>query len=115
MSSGASAAWVTTGQDDAGVPFGTRLQDLAEQLGNELALVTLAPGGGAQGLTFAQLDTRANQWGRALVAAGAEIGSLVALAIPNSEHLVLAPFRCRCAGICRSGNGRVCWRRSNRP
>jgi bile acid-coenzyme A ligase len=94
VSSGTSAGWVATGQDDAGVPFGTRLQDLAEHLGDEPALVTLAPDGGAQGLTFAQLDGRANQWGRALVAAGAEIGSLVALAIPNSEHLVLAALGC---------------------
>src|SRR6202012_1701401 len=36
----------------------------------------------------------ANQWGRALTAGGAEIGSLVALAIPNSEHLVLAVLGC---------------------
>jgi bile acid-coenzyme A ligase len=94
MSSGASAAWVATRQDDDGVPFGTRLQDLAEQLGAEPALVTLAPDGCAQRLTFAQLDARANQWGRALAMAGAEIGSLVALAIPNSEHLILAALGC---------------------
>lgn len=94
MSSGASAGWEATNRDDDGVPFGTRLQDLAEQRGDEPALVTLAPDGNAQRLTFAQLDTRANQWGRALVAAGAEIGSLVALAIPNSEHLVLAALGC---------------------
>jgi bile acid-coenzyme A ligase len=94
MSSGASAGWVATGQDDDEVPFGTRLQDLAQQLGDEPALVALALDGSARRLTFAQLDNRANQWGRALVAAGAEVGSLVALAIPNSEHLVLAALGC---------------------
>jgi bile acid-coenzyme A ligase len=41
-------------------------------------------------MTFAELDGRANQWGRALAAAGAQLGSLVALGIPNSEQLVLA-------------------------
>ncbi|MBO0880235.1 MAG: AMP-binding protein, partial [Mycobacterium sp.] len=56
--------------------------------------IMLAPDASAQRLTFAQLNTRANQWGRALAAAGAEIGSLVALAIPNSEHLVLAALGC---------------------
>ena len=45
-------------------------------------------------MTFAELDRRANQWGRALTASGAEIGSLVALAIPNSEQLVLAVLGC---------------------
>jgi bile acid-coenzyme A ligase len=94
MSSGASAGWVVTGRDDYGVPFGARLRDLAQQLSDELGLITLAPDGSAQKLTFAQLDSRANQWGRALVAAGAEIGSLVALAIPNSEDLVLAALGC---------------------
>ena len=57
-------------------------------------MVILAPDGTAQNLTFAQIDARANQWGRALAAAGADIGSLVALGIPNSEHLVLAALGC---------------------
>ncbi|MGH3577396.1 MAG: AMP-binding protein, partial [Mycobacterium sp.] len=94
MSAGAIAAGVAPGQQDDGVPFGARLQQLAEQLGDEPALVTLAPDGDAHRLTFAELDVRANQWGRALAAAGAELGSLVALAIPNSEHLVLAALGC---------------------
>jgi bile acid-coenzyme A ligase len=90
VSTGTLAAGQAPGQQDDGVPFGTRLQDLAEQRGEELALVTLAPDGTAHKLTFAQLDVRANQWGRALAADGAKFGSLVALEIPNSEHLVLA-------------------------
>jgi bile acid-coenzyme A ligase len=94
VSAGAFAAGVTPCQDDNGVPFGTRLQELAEQLGDEAALVTLAPDGNPRSLTFAQLDARANQWGRALAATGAGIGSLVALAIPNSEHLELAALGC---------------------
>jgi bile acid-coenzyme A ligase len=94
VSAGTLAAGQAPGQQDDGVPFGTRLQDLAEQRGEELALVTLAPDGTAHDLTFAQLDVRANQWGRALAADGAKFGSLVALGIPNSEHLVLAALGC---------------------
>jgi bile acid-coenzyme A ligase len=45
-------------------------------------------------MTFAELDRRANQWGRALAAAGATVGSLVALAIPNSQQLMLAALGC---------------------
>ncbi|MGH3968723.1 MAG: class I adenylate-forming enzyme family protein, partial [Mycobacterium sp.] len=94
MSTGPIAAGVALGQGDGGVPFGTRLQELAGERGAELAVVTLAPDGNARSLTFAELDTRANQWGRALAAAGADTGSLVALAIPNCEHLVLAALGC---------------------
>jgi acyl-CoA synthetase (AMP-forming)/AMP-acid ligase II len=82
------------GATDDGVPFGTRLQELAKQVGNEPALVTLAPDGSAQRLTFAQLDACANQWGRALTVTGTEFSSLVALGIPNSAHRVLATLGC---------------------
>lgn len=81
------------GTDD-GIPFGLRLQQLADQRGEEQALVTLAPDGAAHSLSFAELDTCANKWGRALAASGADAGSLVALGIPNSEHLVLAALGC---------------------
>ena len=57
-------------------------------------MTVVALDGTAQSLTFGELDARANQWGRALAANGAQTGSLVALAIPNSEHLVLAALGC---------------------
>ena len=75
---------------DEGIPFGTKLQQLAEQRHNEKALTIVGLDGTALSLTFGELDARANQWGRALAADGASTGSLVALAIPNSQHLVLA-------------------------
>jgi bile acid-coenzyme A ligase len=79
---------------DEGIPFGVKLQQLAEQRRDDTALTIIARDGTAHSMTFAELDGRANQWGRALAAAGADIGSLVALAIPNSEHLVLAALGC---------------------
>lgn len=94
MSTGPIAAGVAVGQGDGGVPFGARLQELADEFGDEVAVVIVAPEGNAHSLTFAELDARANQWGRALAAAGADTGSLVALAIPNSEHLVLTALGC---------------------
>ena len=57
-------------------------------------MTVVALDGTAQSLTFGELDARANQWGRALAANGAGAGSLVALAIPNSQHLVLAALGC---------------------
>jgi bile acid-coenzyme A ligase len=94
VSTGELAAGEAPGQHDEEVPFGTKLQQLAEQRRNHTAVTIVARDGTAHSMTFAELDAQANQWGRALAAVGAEIGSLVALAIPNSEQLVLAALGC---------------------
>lgn len=94
MTTEPAAAAVTANPLAGGVPFGTRLQDLAEQRSDEPALTTVAADGSTRTLTFAELEARANQWGRALDASGAHIGSRVAIAIPNSMHLVLATLGC---------------------
>ena len=49
-----------------GIPFGTKLQELAERCPDEPAVTNIALDGTAQALTFGELDARANQWGRAL-------------------------------------------------
>jgi len=77
-----------------GVPFGDRLAQLAEQRRDDPAVTVVALDGTAQSLTFGELDARANQWGRALTSGGAHTGSFVALAIPNSQHLVLGALGC---------------------
>jgi bile acid-coenzyme A ligase len=94
MSTQPSASGVAVTPPDEGIPFGTKLQQLAEQRGDDTAVTVIARDGTAHSLTFAELDGRANQWGRALAAAGAEVGSLVALAIPNSQQFVLAALGC---------------------
>lgn len=94
MSSEPVAAEAAANPFADGVPFGTKLRELAEQRGNDAGVTIVALDGTAQTLTFGELDARANQWGRALAASGAAIGSLVALAIPNSQHLVLATLGC---------------------
>src|ERR1700729_1685462 len=94
MSTGPVAAEEAAQPLDEGIPFGAKLQQLAEQRCDDTALTVIARDGTAHSMTFAELDGWANQWGRALRASGAEIGSLVALAIPNSEQLVLAVLGC---------------------
>ncbi|MBW0013442.1 class I adenylate-forming enzyme family protein [Mycobacterium sp.] len=79
---------------DEGIPFGTKLAELAEQRRDDQAVTVVALDGTADTLTFGQLEAGANQWARALVAAGAQAGSLVALGIPNSVHLILATLGC---------------------
>lgn len=94
MSTESAAAGVTPNPFADGVPFGTKLAQLASERPDDVAVTVVALDGTAQQLTFGELDVRANQWGRALAAAGAQTGSLVALAIPNSQHLVLAALGC---------------------
>ncbi|MDT5141076.1 MAG: bile acid-coenzyme ligase [Mycobacterium sp.] len=94
MSTEPAASGAISNLLDEGIPFGTKLAELAEQRGDEPAVTIVALDGTAHSLTFGELDARANQWGRALAANGADMGSLVALAIPNSQHLVLATLGC---------------------
>ncbi|MGA8329648.1 MAG: AMP-binding protein, partial [Mycobacterium sp.] len=94
MSTQAATSGLNVTPPDDGIPFGSKLAQLAEQRGDDTALTIIAGDGSAHSMTFAELDRRANQWGRALAAASAEIGSLVALAIPNSYELVLAALGC---------------------
>jgi bile acid-coenzyme A ligase len=80
-------------QEDA-VPFGSQLHRRAVADPDGIALVIVAPDGSEQAVAWDELDRRANQWGRALAAAGAQVGSLVALAIPNSDDLLLSTLGC---------------------
>ncbi|WP_412178200.1 class I adenylate-forming enzyme family protein [Mycolicibacter heraklionensis] len=79
---------------DVGTPFGERLRILSQENPAAVALVVVRPDGSDVTLTWSELEGRANQWGRALAEAGAEVGSMVALAIPNSPDLVLATLGC---------------------
>jgi bile acid-coenzyme A ligase len=94
MSTEPAASGAISNLLDEGIPFGTKLAELAEERRDEPAVTIVALDGTAHSLTFGELDARANQWGRALAANGADMGSLVALAIPNSQHLVLATLGC---------------------
>jgi bile acid-coenzyme A ligase len=94
MTTQAAGGGLNVTPPEDGIPFGSKLAQLAEQRGGDTALTIVAGDGTAHSMTFAELDRRANQWGRALAAAGAEIGSPVALAIPNSHQLVLAALGC---------------------
>ncbi|MGB8390531.1 class I adenylate-forming enzyme family protein [Mycobacterium sp.] len=77
-----------------GVPFGVQLHHRACSDPDGVGLVTVALDGSESFLTWHQLDRRANQWGRAMADAGVRLGALVALAIPNSEDLVLSILGC---------------------
>jgi bile acid-coenzyme A ligase len=79
---------------DDPVPFGTRLTQITFERPDEVAVISVAPDGGERVLTFSQMESGANRWARELGAAGAALGSHVALVIPNSIELVLAAHGC---------------------
>ncbi len=84
----------TVDEPGEGVPFGTRISDIASADPNGIGLVTVAADANERVLTWGQLDLGANQWARELVELGASQGSFVAIAIPNSQELVLAVLGC---------------------
>src|SRR5262245_48707855 len=63
------------GDVDEGVPYGTRLTQIAAERPDDVAVTTVAPDGGERVLTLSQLESGANRWGRELAASGAKVGS----------------------------------------
>jgi len=74
----------------AAIPYGVRLQQLAEADPDHVGLIVVAPDRSESRLSWGELNRRANQWARALGEGGAREGAFVACAIPNSVDLILA-------------------------
>lgn len=75
---------------DTGTSFGAQLQQRRVIDPDGVGLTVIDIRGMERHLTWAELDNRANQWGRTLAARGAGAGSLVAIAVRNSAEFVLA-------------------------
>jgi bile acid-coenzyme A ligase len=73
--------------DDA-VPYGTRLGQLAETLGEATAVIFVDVDGGEHTVSWRELDTRSNQLAHVLAERGLGVGDRLAVGLPNSiEHL----------------------------
>jgi bile acid-coenzyme A ligase len=77
-----------------GVPFGTRLSELASSDPDGIGLVTVAADGSERTLSWQGLESGANRFARELLVRGATHGSLIAIVIPNSRDLVLSVLAC---------------------
>jgi bile acid-coenzyme A ligase len=77
-----------------GIPFGSKLGQLAAADPDGVAAIVVTNDGSDRELTWSALEAGANQWGRVLQAYGAGIGDRVALAVQNSADLVLAVLGC---------------------
>ena len=75
------------GSDPAKVTFGRRLQMLADERGNDPALVFATVAGPEIVVSWSELDHRANQGATRLARAGVGAGDIVVVGLPNSiEH-----------------------------
>jgi bile acid-coenzyme A ligase len=87
---GVSSAPVPDERD--AVPYGTRLGQLAEELGDATAVTFVDVDGGEQTMTWRQLDTRSTQLAHVLAHQGLGLGDRLAVSLPNSLESLLAGF-----------------------
>ncbi len=73
----------------AGVPFGTKIRQVAQADPDGVGIVFAAEDGSERTVTFGELDERSTQLARVLAARGLGIGDALAVCLRNSpEHLV---------------------------
>ena len=77
---------------EEGVPYGTRLGQVAESGGDDTAVVFVAEDGGEQTITWRQLERRSNQLARVLADRGLGVGEPLAVCLRNSLEHLLAGF-----------------------
>ena len=72
-----------------GVPFGTKLHQVAEANPDGPGIIFAAEDGSERTVTFGELDRRSTQLARVLMSRGLTVGDFMAVCLRNSpEHLV---------------------------
>ena len=94
---GALGPWqadpVTTAPDvDEGIPYGTRLGQMAEHGGEATAVTFVAEDGSEQTISWNEIDRRSNQVARVLADRGLGVGDSLAVCLRNSIDHLLAGF-----------------------
>ncbi len=79
-----------TGPDEEGIPFGTKLGQLAADDPDGVGLILIHRDTADERVTWRELDLQSNRWCRALQLRGAQVGDRIALAVQNSVDLVTA-------------------------
>ena len=86
--------------ETAPVTYGQRVADFAASRGERTALVFVAPDGTEQALTWAQLDSRANQMARILAHNGVGADTLLAICLPTRPEHIVATIAAWRLGAC---------------
>ncbi len=74
------------------MPYGTRLGQLADELGDATAVTFVDVDGGEQAISWRQLDTRSTQLAHVFAQQGLGLGDRLAVSLPNSIEHLLAGF-----------------------
>src|SRR3954471_8275879 len=82
--------FVTATDVDQSVSFARRITDLAKEHPDAIALVFAPIDGDDVAVTWRELDARSSQVARLLASRGAGLGTMVAVALPNSVDHFLA-------------------------
>jgi bile acid-coenzyme A ligase len=74
---------------EGGIPYGTRIRQVAEEHPGEVGLVFAAEDGSVREVTWEEIDARSTQLARVLAGRGLGLGNVLAVCIRNSpEHLI---------------------------
>jgi bile acid-coenzyme A ligase len=74
------------------VPYGTRLGQVAEELGEAAAVTFVDVDGGEQTISWQELDRRSTQLAHVFARHGLGVGDRLAVSLPNSPEHLLAGF-----------------------
>jgi bile acid-coenzyme A ligase len=77
---------------DGGVPYGTMIQRVADQLGDETALFFAAEDGSERTVSYRELDDRSTQLAHVFAERGLGIGDYLAVCLRNSPEHLMACF-----------------------
>ncbi len=83
---------MTTIPVEEGIPYGTRLGQVAKSGGDGTAVIFVAEDGGEKTITWRQLELRSNQLARVLADRGLGVGDPLAVCLRNSLEHLLAGF-----------------------
>ena len=75
-----------------GIPFGTKIHQVAQANPRGIGIIFAAEDGGERTVTFGELDERSTQLARVLAARGLEIGDYMAVCLRNSPEHLIASF-----------------------
>jgi bile acid-coenzyme A ligase len=78
--------------EEEGIPFGTRISQVAAERPGEVGLVFAAEDGSVRQLTYEEIDQRSTQLAHVLVDRGLGVGDYLAVCLRNSPEHVIACF-----------------------
>jgi bile acid-coenzyme A ligase len=77
---------------EGGVPYGTQIQHVADELGDRTAVIFAAEDGSERAVTYRELDERSTQLAHVFAGRGIQVGEYLAVCLRNSPEHLMACF-----------------------